>query len=123
MHSDTTGSGQFREGADDEPCYIIGVAAKLVAMHPQTLRYYERLGLVVPARSPGNIRLYSPRDIQRLLRIARLVDQLGVNLAGVEVILHMNERMEEMSRQMDRVRAQLEAEVERLLRLLEERSL
>lgn len=106
----------------DEPCYVISVAAKLVSMHPQTLRYYERLGLVVPSRSRGRVRLYSPRDIERLQRIARLVDELGVNLAGVEVILNMTERMEEMQREMEAMRAAFEAEIERLRRLLDERS-
>ncbi|MCL6429817.1 MAG: MerR family transcriptional regulator [Anaerolineae bacterium] len=91
-------------------------------MHPQTLRYYERLGLVVPSRSRGKVRLYSPRDIERLQRIARLVNELGVNLAGVEVILNMSERMEEMQREMEAMRAALEAEVQRLRRLVDERS-
>jgi len=121
MPSELTGPDPLREPAGDEPCYVISVAAKLVAMHPQTLRYYERLGLVVPARSRGGIRLYSPSNVQRLQRIARLVDELGVNLAGVEVILHMTERMEQMRREMDTMRAQIEAEVERLLRLMDER--
>jgi MerR family transcriptional regulator/heat shock protein HspR len=101
---------------------VISVAAKLVSMHPQTLRYYERLGLVVPSRSRGKVRLYSPRDIERLQRIARLVNELGVNLAGVEVILNMSERMEEMQREMEAMRAALEAEVQRLRRLVDERS-
>ena len=77
----------------DEPCYIISVAAKLVHMHPQTLRYYERLGLVHPARSEGKIRLYSARDVERLQQIHRYIKDLGVNLAGVEVIMRMTERM------------------------------
>lgn len=122
MLSESTGPGEVRE-AGDEPCYVISVAAKLVALHPQTLRYYERLGLVVPARSRGGIRLYSPSDVQRLQRIARLIDQLGVNLAGVEVILHMTDRMAELRRELDQMQAQLGAEVERLLRLLDERPL
>ena len=106
----------------DEPCYVISVAAKLVELHPQTLRYYERLGLVVPSRSRGNVRLYSPGDIERLQRIARLVDELGVNLAGVEVIMNMSDRMAEMQREMDAIRAELEAEIDRLRALLDERS-
>ncbi|MFQ6059478.1 MAG: heat shock protein transcriptional repressor HspR [Anaerolineae bacterium] len=92
----------------DEPCYIISVAAKLVNLHPQTLRYYERLGLVKPARSEGGVRLYSPRDIERLRKIVRLTEDLGVNLAGVEVILHMRERMEQMQREMEQMQAQFE---------------
>jgi MerR family transcriptional regulator/heat shock protein HspR len=106
----------------DEPCYVISVAAKLVDLHPQTLRYYERLGLVVPSRSRGRVRLYSPSDIEQLQRISRLVEDLGVNLAGVEVILNMTERMEQMQREMEAVRAEMEAEIERLRRLLDERS-
>lgn len=110
------------ENLRDEPCYVISVAAKLVDLHPQTLRYYERLGLVTPSRSRGKVRLYSPSDIEQLQRISRLVEDLGVNLAGVEVILNMTERMEEMQREMEAVRQELEAEIERLRALLDERS-
>jgi len=99
---------------DDEPCYIISVAARMVSLHPQTLRYYERLGLVQPTRSEGNRRLYSPRDIKRLRRIARLTDELGVNLAGAEVILNMARRMERMRAEMERMEAEFEREIERL---------
>lgn len=110
------------ETMHDEPCYVISVAAKLVALHPQTLRYYERLGLVVPSRSRGRVRLYSPCDIERLQRIARLTDELGVNLAGVEVILNMTERMERMQCEMEALRAELQAEIDHLHNLLDERS-
>ncbi|MFQ6014078.1 MAG: heat shock protein transcriptional repressor HspR [Anaerolineae bacterium] len=98
----------------DEPCYIISVAARLVNVHPQTLRYYERLGLIRPARSRGNVRLYSERDIQRVRRICRLTEELGVNLAGVEVILNMTERMERMREEMERMESQFEAEMTRM---------
>jgi MerR family transcriptional regulator/heat shock protein HspR len=100
----------------DEPCYIISVAAKLVNRHPQTLRTYERLGLVKPARSEGGVRLYSPQDIERLRQIVRLTEDLGVNVAGVEVILHMQEQMEQMLREMEQMQTQFEAEIERLWR-------
>lgn len=103
----------------DEPCYIISVAARLTSLHPQTLRHYERIGLIKPARSPGNVRLYSQRDIERLRQIARLTDDLGVNLAGVELILQMQEEMARMEEEMAQVRAELEAEIERLRRRLE----
>ena len=103
---------------DNEPCYVISVAARLVDLHPQTLRYYEREGLIEPARSPGNVRLYSARDIERLRRIVRLTADLGVNLAGVEVIMNMAERMREMQREMERMRAEFDAEVRRLRGLL-----
>jgi len=99
---------------DDEPCYIISVAARMVNLHPQTLRYYERLGLVQPTRSEGNRRLYSPRDITTLRRIARLTDELGVNLAGVEVILNMVRKMERMREEMGQMEAEFEREIERL---------
>ncbi len=79
---------------DDEPCFVISVAAKLVQLHPQTLRYYDRIGLISPSRTSGRIRLYSQHDIETLRKIARLTDDLGVNLAGVEVILNMSERIE-----------------------------
>jgi len=108
---------------DDEPCYVISVAARLVNLHPQTLRYYEREGLIQPARSPGNVRLYSPRDIERLRRIVRLTEELGVNLAGVEVILNMAERMREMQREMERMQAEFEAELRRLRNLLAEQGI
>ena len=103
---------------DDEPCYIISVAAKLVHLHPQTLRYYERLGLIRPSRSAGNVRLYSPRDIIRLRKIVRLTDELGLNLAGVEVILRMGERMRELQREMELMQTDLEMEINRLHSLL-----
>src|SRR5690242_17420660 len=81
---------------DNEPCYVISIAAKLLGMHVQTLRYYERAGLIQPSRTQGNIRLYSQRDIDRLRNVKRLMDDLGVNLAGAEVIIRMRERIEEM---------------------------
>jgi MerR family transcriptional regulator/heat shock protein HspR len=87
----------------DEPHYVISVAARLVNLHPQTLRHYETLGLVVPQRSQGNIRLYSPRDIERLRKITRLTQQLGVNLAGVEIILRMSEQLEALQAELTRM--------------------
>jgi len=102
----------------DEPCYIISVAAKLVDLHPQTLRRYEEIGLIKPARASGR-RLYSPRDLERLRQINRLVHDLGVNLAGVEVILNMSKRIEYLQREMDRMQAEFEAEIARLQQELE----
>jgi MerR family transcriptional regulator/heat shock protein HspR len=98
------------EFEDSEPCYIISVAARMLGVHAQTLRYYERAGMIEPSRSAGNRRLYSMGDIDRLRRIKTLINDLGVNLAGVEVIMGMGERMAEMERQMRR----LEAEIRRL---------
>lgn len=105
-----------RARARGEPVYVISVAAKLVNLHPQTLRHYERIGLITPARSEGNVRLYSDRDIERLRKIVRLTDDLGVNLAGVEVILNMAEQIEELQTQMEQMEAELQAEIERLRR-------
>lgn len=104
----------------DEPCFVISVAARMLDLHPQTLRYYERVGLIRPHRSRGNRRLYSPRDIERLRAINRLVDDLGVNLAGVEVIFNMRQRMEEMQEEMDRISAEAEEEIAQLRALLED---
>ena len=91
----------------DHALYHISVVSKMVDLHPQTLRTYEMMGLVMPARSEGGVRLYSADDIERLQRIQRLVDELGVNLAGVEVILNMRERMEQMHRDMEMLRQEL----------------
>jgi MerR family transcriptional regulator/heat shock protein HspR len=94
----------------DEPCYVISVAARMIGVHARSLRYYERTGLVEPSRSQGNIRLYSPADIERLRQIKTLIDDLGVNLAGVEVVMRMAERVAQMERQIQ----EMEAEIERL---------
>ena len=93
-----------------EPCYVISIAARMIGVHAQTLRYYERAGLLEPSRSGGNKRLYSHRDIERLRQIKTMVDDLGVNLAGVEVILRMLDRMAEMEQRIN----ELEEEVRRL---------
>lgn len=92
------------QNGGDEPIYVISVAARLVELHPQTLRYYERAGLLKPNRSRGRIRLYSQHDIERLRKISRLIDELGVNLAGVEVILNLTEKLEEMQVELARQR-------------------
>jgi MerR family transcriptional regulator/heat shock protein HspR len=93
---------------DNEPRYIISIAAKLVGVQTHTLRYYERIGIIEPSRSRGNIRLYSERDVEILRRIKTLMDDLGVNLAGVEVILRMSERMLEMQREVEAMQNELE---------------
>lgn len=94
-----------------EPCYIISVAAKMVGVHPQTLRYYESLGLIKPCRSPGNRRLYSPSDIERLRQIQRLTDELGVNLAGVETILSLMDQVARMKAEMEALQKRFEREI------------
>jgi len=78
---------------DEQPIYVISIAARLVGMHQQTLRYYERAGLVEPKRTDGNIRMYSNSDIEKIRTAQRLIDELGVNLAGVDIILRMNEQI------------------------------
>jgi len=95
---------------DDEPRYVISVAARIVGVQTYTLRYYERIGIIEPSRSRGNIRLYSDRDIDHLRRVKTLMDDLGVNLAGVDVILRMVQRMIELQRQVET----LESELKRL---------
>ncbi|TMB64931.1 MAG: MerR family transcriptional regulator [Chloroflexi bacterium] len=100
---------------DQEPCYVISVAARLVGLHAQSLRHYERIGLIEPSRSHGRQRLYSQSDVQRLRHIQRLIQDLGVNLAGVEVIIHMNERVRRMEEEMERLRAELQSYRDRVL--------
>ncbi len=94
--------------ADDEPCYVISIAARLVGMHQQTLRYYERAGLVTPSRTGGNIRMYSNADIQRIRQAQRLIEELGVNLAGVDIILRMGEQIRELQDEMEVIRRELD---------------
>ncbi len=95
---------------NDDPRYVISIAARILGTQTYTLRYYERIGLIEPKRSQGNIRLYSDRDIDLLRRVKALVEDMGVNLAGVEVILRLVQRMGEMQNEMEK----LESEVERL---------
>ncbi len=104
----------------DEPIYVISVAARLLEVHPQTLRYYERVGLLKPTRSSGKIRLYSQREIDRLRKIQRLTTELGVNLAGVEIIIDLTERIEKLQVQMQQREEKLNQEIERLKQLLAE---
>ena len=106
----------------EEPRYIISVAAQMVSLHPQTLRHYEKIGLVKPARSRGEsgLRMYSDRDIERLRRITSLIEDLGVNLAGVEVILNMSRQIEELQAQLETIQSAFEVEIERRLGQLED---
>src|SRR5215218_2285206 len=103
---------------EDEPCFTIGVVHQMLGLHPQTLRHYERLGLVRPQRSDGRIRMYSAKDLERIALIKRWIDEFGVNLAGVEIMLKMQESMEqlrvELERQLAEQREQYESEVRRL---------
>lgn len=103
---------------DEQPCFVISIAARMAQMHEQTLRSYERLGLVVPSRSQGRIRLYSIRDVERLRQIRRLMDDLGVNLAGVEVIMNLTSRITELEAELERTKVEAAREIERLRRVL-----
>ena len=98
---------EYRD-SDTQPRYIISVAASLAQCHPQTLRHYERLGLVTPQRTRGNVRLYTDRDIEQLKRIQRLMEDLGVNLAGVEIVLHMREQILSLRAEVEALRSQLQ---------------
>jgi MerR family transcriptional regulator/heat shock protein HspR len=109
-----------RKTPSDEPVYLISVAARMCGLHPQTLRMYERLGLIQPHRVGNSKRLYSEADIARLRRIQRLTQQMGVNLAGVEIILRLLERIEQMNREMSEVVAQTNM---RILQLIHEHNL
>jgi len=93
----------------DEPVYLISIVAKILDIHPQTLRQYERENLICPARTNGRIRLYSQRDIDRIKLILRLTRELGVNLAGVDIILRLKENVDGMESEI----ADLRYEVDR----------
>ena len=101
---------------DDRPRYMISIAAELVGMHPQTLRIYEQKGLVRPRRTPGNTRLYSERDVERLRLIQRLTTELGLNLAGVEAVLALRDQVERLQARIDRLERQLHDEVQKVHR-------
>jgi MerR family transcriptional regulator, heat shock protein HspR len=95
----------------DRGRYMISVAAELVGMHPQTLRLYETKGLVSPGRTPGGTRLYSDADLERLRLIQRLTTELGLNLAGVEHVLRLEDELRRMQARMDRLERQLREEI------------
>ena len=91
-----------------EPLYVISIAARLVSCHPQTLRTYERMGLIQPRRSDNNVRLYSDKDIELSRQIQRLTQDMGVNLAGVEIVLNLLNRIESLQEELERLRRDLE---------------
>jgi len=94
--------------AEIEPRYVISVAARMVGIETHTLRYYESIGLVRPYRSKGNIRYYSEADVERLRHIKSLMGDLGINLAGVEVVIRMAEKMAEMQRRIKEMESEIE---------------
>jgi MerR family transcriptional regulator/heat shock protein HspR len=96
--------------------YMISAVAELYKLHPQTLRLYERVGLLKPSRSDGNTRLYTDSDLERLEVILTLTREMGVNLAGIEIILNMREKMAEMQRQMESFTSYVQQELVRGLR-------
>ena len=104
---------------ESKPRYVISIAARMIGIEAHTLRYYERLGLVQPERSSGNIRLYSEEDVDRLRYIKALMSDCGVNLAGVEVALKLMQRMTEMQQQLEEMERKInkvaEAEIEEMI--------
>jgi MerR family transcriptional regulator/heat shock protein HspR len=99
---------------DERPRYMISVAAELVGMHPQTLRMYEQKGLVRPQRTAGNTRLYSEADLERLRLIQRLTGELGLNLAGVEAVIGLEEQLQRMQVRMERLEREMREAVARV---------
>jgi MerR family transcriptional regulator/heat shock protein HspR len=95
----------------DRPRYMISVAAELVGMHPQTLRIYESKGLVRPRRTPGNTRLYSEADLERLRLIQRLTTELGLNLAGVETVIRLEDELSKARARLERLERELRREI------------
>jgi MerR family transcriptional regulator, heat shock protein HspR len=100
----------------DRPRYMISVAADLVGMHPQTLRIYEQKGLVRPQRTAGNTRLYSDADVERLRLIQRLTTELGLNLAGVERVLYMEDELQRLRRRLERTEQEMRRALEQVHR-------
>jgi MerR family transcriptional regulator, heat shock protein HspR len=98
----------------DRPIYMISVAAELVGMHPQTLRMYETKGLVRPQRTPGGTRLYSEADIERLRIVQRLTSELGLNLAGVELVLRLEDELRKAHGQIERLQRQHRRDVQKV---------
>ncbi len=92
----------------DEPVYLISIVSSMLNIHPQTLRQYERDGLISPSRTSGRMRLYSQRDIDRMKMILRLTRDLGVNIAGIDIILRLKEQMEEMEYEIENLKGQLQ---------------
>jgi MerR family transcriptional regulator, heat shock protein HspR len=92
---------------EKEPRYVISIAARMLGIQTHTLRYYERIGIVEPSRSRGNIRLYSEQDLDQLRHVKNLIEELGVNLAGAEVILRMARQISELQQRIKELEAEL----------------
>jgi MerR family transcriptional regulator/heat shock protein HspR len=91
----------------DEPVYLISVVASILNIHPQTLRQYEKEGLITPSRTKGRMRLYSQRDIDKIKLVLQLTRKMGINLAGVDVILKLKEQIDEMTKEIEELREEL----------------
>ncbi len=121
MH-DAEGAARGGNVAQHEPVFQISVVSRMVGIHQQTIRSYERVGLLNPARSSGNTRLFSHADVDRLRQVVRLVNDLGINLAGVEVILRMSRQIEALQQQLNDARHELAAHAAREDRATGERA-
>jgi len=107
------------KGDHPRPLFMISVAAQLAGMHPQTLRIYEQRGLIRPARTPKNTRLYSEEDIERLRYIQTLTTKMGMNLAGVEKVIELEEKIEDLQTRIAELKAEVDAASERLHKEIE----
>ncbi len=94
--------------SEKKPRYVISVAAEMLGTRTYTLRYYERMGIIKPSRSAGNVRLYSDHDLILVRKVQELMENLGVNLAGVEVILRMNQQLSDLQREKEEIESELE---------------
>jgi len=104
---------------ENTPVYMISVVARLVGVHPQTLRFYESEGLLKPSRTAGKTRLYSEKDLKRARKIVSLTREKGVNVAGVELILNLEEELEELFRMMSKLNRDIKEQILAVLRELE----
>lgn len=112
---DMAAADRHRQHRQHEPIYTMRVVASMIGVHQQTIRTYEREGLIRPARSPGRQRLFSEADIERLRTIRRLIGELGVNVAGADVILRLHERIDALEAENDQLRQALQRERDRHL--------
>ena len=92
------------ESFEQEPCYVISVAAKIIGVHEQTLRYYERLGICIPSRTTGRHRLYSAKDLEKLQKIKTLIEDMGVNLAGAQLALQLMQQVIELRKEIENLK-------------------
>ena len=113
---------RYQDEGLEEPAFIISVAARMLGVHAQTLRYYERAGLIEPSRSRGRIRLYSRADLDRIRQVQRLIDELGVNLAGAEVIIDMSARLKALEEENDLLRREVQRYRDRRLPAVREQT-